>query len=445
MHTVVFGWFGISAVWFIPLVWRLVKGMLPGGAKGGSIRLWLGFASVFVASCTLATALPGDAGTDRFGQLLATGFEHVFGHIGTPLVMVVLLVAGLPWLFGLDWHTTNDWLDASFGFRLGRGSRRDEDEPRSVADLPRSALHRDEDRRVRRAGDVQPSTANTVNSMAPKRNGRFARPTLWRPDPKRDTARDARREPRREEPRGWTPPPTTRAPMVEPSAPAGWLNQAGRPNSSTVGGSTAGIAAGLAAGAAAASSAKAASAAGSAAMAAPPVPPPFVPSSVTMPPASPNLASSAVQAAQAVKVLQERYPSTRRAAPAAAPIRPVVPPIAQPARPAAAQNLPARTPARPAAFDAECQRRPAPARRATGARAALCLDRQTRAAGRTLAEPAGHAALDRREHRAMGRAGGYHGRAARRCRRGNRGGQRAGCRHVHHARAPARARGRARG
>ncbi|WP_369057000.1 DNA translocase FtsK, partial [Burkholderia gladioli] len=86
-----------------------------------------------------------------------------------------------------------------------------------------------------------------------------------------------------------------------------------------------------------------------AALAAPPVPPPFVPSSVTMPPASPNLASSAVQAAQAVKVLQERYPSTRRAAPAAAPIRPVVPPIAQPARPAAAQNLPARTPARPAA------------------------------------------------------------------------------------------------
>ncbi|MGN4030990.1 DNA translocase FtsK, partial [Burkholderia gladioli] len=73
------------------------------------------------------------------------------------------------------------------------------------------------------------------------------------------------------------------------------------------------------------------------------------PSSVTMPPASPHLASSAVQAAQAVKVLQERYPSTRRAAPAAAPIRPVVPPIAQPARPAAAQNLPARTPARPAA------------------------------------------------------------------------------------------------
>ncbi|CAH2893451.1 MAG: Cell division protein FtsK [uncultured Paraburkholderia sp.] len=32
MHTVVFGWVGGSAVWFIPLVWRLIKSMLPGGA-----------------------------------------------------------------------------------------------------------------------------------------------------------------------------------------------------------------------------------------------------------------------------------------------------------------------------------------------------------------------------------------------------------------------------
>ncbi|WP_246795580.1 DNA translocase FtsK 4TM domain-containing protein [Burkholderia perseverans] len=351
MHTVVFGWFGVSAVWFLPLVWRLVKTMLPGSRTGrGSIRLWLGFACVFVASCTLATALPGGDTGDAFGHALAAGFERVFGHIGTPLVMVALLVAGLPWLFGLDWRSTNDWLDASFGVRLGRAGRRDDDEPRGIADLPRSALHRDEDRRVRRAADVQPSTAHTVNSMAPQRNGRFARPTLWRPDAKRET----KREPRREEPRGWSaPPPQQPRQMVEPSAPSGWLNPAGRAGSGAAGGAMGGVAG--VSGAAAAQTAKAATASAGA--------PPFVPSAVPMPPAPPNLASSAVQAAQAVKTLQERYPSTRRATPAAAPIRPVVAPVAQPnlapaattqphapipARSGTPQAAPVRSPVRPA-------------------------------------------------------------------------------------------------
>ncbi|MEX3581749.1 MAG: hypothetical protein VB137_02415 [Burkholderia sp.] len=82
-----------------------------------------------------------------------------------------------------------------------------------------------------------------------------------------------------------------------------------------------------------------------------------------MPPASPNLASSAVQAAQAVKVLQEQL-TRPRAAPAAAPIRPVVPPIAQPARTTAAQNLPARTQSHPVVpaqnANAALRRRPTP-------------------------------------------------------------------------------------
>ncbi|WLE60187.1 DNA translocase FtsK 4TM domain-containing protein [Burkholderia plantarii] len=374
MHTVVFGWFGVSAVWFLPLVWRLVKTMLPGSRTGrGSIRLWLGFACVFVASCTLATALPGGDTSDAFGHALAAGFERVFGHIGTPLVMVALLVAGLPWLFGLDWRSTNDWLDASFGVRLGRAGRRVDDEPRGIADLPRSALHRDEDRRVRRAADVQPSTAHTVNSMAPQRNGRFARPTLWRPDAKRET----RREPRREEPRGWSAPlPQQSRQMVEPSAPSGWLNPAGRAGSGASGGAVGGVAG--ESGAAAAQTAKAAKAAAASAGA-----PPFVPSSVPMPPAPPNLASSAVQAAQAVKTLQERYPSTRRATPAAAPIRPVVAPVAQPnlapasatqphapmpARSGTPQAAPARSPVRPAATaqpaNPAVRRRPTPPARA---------------------------------------------------------------------------------
>ncbi|KGU73233.1 DNA translocase FtsK [Burkholderia pseudomallei] len=218
MQTVVLGWFGFSAVWFIPLFWRLVKAALPGGgglAGPGSIRLWLGFVGVLTASCTLATALTGDATTNALGHALARGFEHVFGHVGTPFAMVALFVVGLPWLVGVRWRQVNAWLDASFGIRFAR--ERGDEEPRGVADLPRAALHRDDDRRVRRAADVQPTTAHTVNSMAPRQNGRYARPTLWKPN-------DAQRGERRSASAGGA----ARA-AAEPTAPAGWLKPGAQP------------------------------------------------------------------------------------------------------------------------------------------------------------------------------------------------------------------------
>ncbi|AWU99577.1 DNA translocase FtsK [Burkholderia sp. JP2-270] len=201
MHTVVFGWFGISAVWFLLLFWRLVQAMLPGGgglAGRGSIRLWLGFAAVFVASCTLTSALSGPD-TNALGHAFSAGFAHVLGPIGTPVAMVVLLFAGLPWLTGIGWRRFAAWVDTSFGVKLSR--ERDDDDARGIADLPRSALHRDDD-------VVQPTTAHTVNSMAPRQNGRYSRPTLWKPDPQA-----------RPKPRSKTPP----RPHTEPVAPSGWL------------------------------------------------------------------------------------------------------------------------------------------------------------------------------------------------------------------------------
>ncbi|KAF1027980.1 MAG: hypothetical protein GAK40_00986 [Burkholderia plantarii] len=309
MHTVVFGWFGISAVWFLPLAWRLFSAFRPGGSGSrGSIRLGLGFLAVLVSSCTLATALPGGDTSDGLGHLLAGGFERLFGHIGTPFVMAALFVFGLPWLFGLEWRRVNTWLDAAFGLRLGAGGERERDESRGVADLPRSALHRDEDRRVRRASDVQPSAANTVNSMAPKHNGRFAKPTLWRPDTKHPGPRDGTRR------AGAAPAPSP----VEPSAPPGWLSHGARDGQRAPGMPNKAPGAPLQPPLQSVRP-----------VIEPPTPAPFVPSSVTVPPASPSVASSAVQAAQAVKALQERYPSTRRPAPTVTPIRPVVPPIAQ--------------------------------------------------------------------------------------------------------------------
>ncbi|PRE43504.1 DNA translocase FtsK [Burkholderia multivorans] len=204
MHTVVFGWFGISAVWFLLLFWRLVQAMLPGGgglAGPGSIRLWLGFAAVFIASCTLTSALSGPD-TNALGHAFAGGFAHVLGPIGTPVAMVVLLFAGLPWLTGIGWRRFAAWVDTSFGVKLARDTG--DDDAHGIADLPRSALYRDDD-------IVQPTTAHTVNPMAPRQNGRYARPTLWKPDPQ------ARPKPRSK--------PAPRPP-VEPVAPSGWLKPA---------------------------------------------------------------------------------------------------------------------------------------------------------------------------------------------------------------------------
>ncbi|WP_053087724.1 DNA translocase FtsK, partial [Burkholderia cepacia] len=201
MHTVVFGWFGISAVWFLLLFWRLVQAMLPGGgglAGRGSIRLWLGFAAVFVASCTLTSPLSGPD-TNALGHAFSAGFAHVLGPIGTPVAMVVLFFAGLPWLTGIGWRQFAAWVDTSFGVKLSRDGG--DDDARGIADLPRSALHRDDD-------VVQPTTAHTVNSMAPRQNGRYSRPTLWKPDPQA-----------RPKPRSSAPP----RPHVEPVAPSGWL------------------------------------------------------------------------------------------------------------------------------------------------------------------------------------------------------------------------------
>ncbi|WP_244136078.1 MULTISPECIES: DNA translocase FtsK [unclassified Burkholderia] len=204
MHTVVFGWFGISAVWFLLLFWRLVQAMLPGGgglAGRGSIRLWLGFAAVFVASCTLTSPLSGPD-TNALGHAFSAGFGHVLGAIGTPVAMVVLFFAGLPWLTGIGWRQFAAWVDTSFGVKLSRDGG--DDDARGIADLPRSALHRDDD-------VVQPTTAHTVNAMAPRQNGRYARPTVWKPDPHA-----------RPKPRAKTPP----RPLAEPVAPSGWLKPA---------------------------------------------------------------------------------------------------------------------------------------------------------------------------------------------------------------------------
>ncbi|WP_129561541.1 FtsK/SpoIIIE family DNA translocase [Paraburkholderia dokdonensis] len=135
MHTVVPGWFGLSAIWFVPLIWRLVKSVLPGGAglRGpGTIRLWLGFVCVLLASCTLEATLLNIDGFDALGHALAGGLGKLIGHTAAPLAMAALLFVSLPWLIDFRWRDFFAWADVSLGLGLNiRPSNPDDDERRS--------------------------------------------------------------------------------------------------------------------------------------------------------------------------------------------------------------------------------------------------------------------------------------------------------------------------
>ncbi|HKT91886.1 MAG TPA: cell division protein FtsK, partial [Paraburkholderia sp.] len=175
MHTVVPGWFGVSAVWFIPLIWRLVKSVLPGGAglRGpGTIRLWLGFVGVLVASCALEATLIDIAGFDALGHALSGGLGKLIGHVAAPLAMTALLLVSLPWLLDFHWREFLAWADISLGLGLNiRAARETDESPRR-------------ERRSRRAAaeDGLPAhSAATVNPPMPGDGARRKRPTIWRP------------------------------------------------------------------------------------------------------------------------------------------------------------------------------------------------------------------------------------------------------------------------
>ncbi|QGZ54185.1 FtsK/SpoIIIE family DNA translocase [Paraburkholderia acidiphila] len=188
MHTVVPGWFGVSAVWFIPLIWRLVKSVLPGGAglRGpGTIRLWLGFVGVLVASCALEATLLDIAGFDALGHALAGGLGKLIGHVAAPLAMLALLIVSLPWLLDFHWREFLAWADISLGLGLNIRAARETDE---------SPRRERRSRRVAAEEGLPTHSAATVNPPMPDDGTRRKRPTIWRP-PARE-GREGRNNPR---------------------------------------------------------------------------------------------------------------------------------------------------------------------------------------------------------------------------------------------------------
>nr|WP_200818166.1 DNA translocase FtsK [Caballeronia glebae] len=214
MHMVVLGWFGASVVWFLPLFWRIVKQVLPGGAgvRGpGTIRLWIGFVAVLLASSTLegalANSLETQANVNRGGRALAaalSGPAHLTGA-GAIAIAAIVLAIFLPWLIEFSWRSVLAWADEAFGFGLPQSwltPRESEPRPNSPSReksrdkspnwferRARAKAARDSQERAHRAERFDAPTSRTSSDEPTlglptgQRGTRYQRPTAWRPAP----------------------------------------------------------------------------------------------------------------------------------------------------------------------------------------------------------------------------------------------------------------------
>ncbi|WP_370467337.1 DNA translocase FtsK [Caballeronia sp. BR00000012568055] len=258
---VVLGWFGASVVWFLPLLWRVVKTMLPGGdgLRGpGTIRLWFGFLCVLLSSATLEGALAAAFETqldiNRVGRALAGALSSLAHPGGATAIAALVLAVTAPWLVEFSWRSVLAWADESFGFGLPqswitpapREAKEREPRPRRESRKAASKTPSDKagwwrerrerekkqpaDAQARGIGERFESTSPRVASEEPtiglpngNKSGRYQRPTAWKPPASTKSGTVNRAAASADAPK--------RAAHVEPIAPAGWL----KPASASVG------------------------------------------------------------------------------------------------------------------------------------------------------------------------------------------------------------------
>ena len=178
MHTVVLGWFGVSVIWLLPVAVRFVIAAClrePGARGRGAIRLWLGFAGVYIGSAAIEAALAPHTG-NALGHALLSGAVRALGR-GALFALPVLMLASLPWLIGFRWGDALRWADRAFGLGLKM-------QPRAAS------RHAATGTRGLGGSAVRTSMTN-ANPMAPKSTGRYARPTAWQPPSASHAARSA--------------------------------------------------------------------------------------------------------------------------------------------------------------------------------------------------------------------------------------------------------------
>jgi S-DNA-T family DNA segregation ATPase FtsK/SpoIIIE len=114
MPSFVFGAFGLSTLWLLPLLWRigaaLVRRRSPPTVGPGAIRFWSGFALVLLASTTLEGVIISHYTDDpAVGGVVCRWLGSAFGDFPgaaiTSLVAVVIVVVALPWYLGVSWSS----------------------------------------------------------------------------------------------------------------------------------------------------------------------------------------------------------------------------------------------------------------------------------------------------------------------------------------------------
>ncbi|NII55652.1 DNA translocase FtsK 4TM domain-containing protein [Luteibacter sp. SG786] len=114
MLSFVFGAFGLSTVWFIPLLWRVAAALIrrrrPPTVGPGAIRFWTGFVLVLLASATLEGLVVSHYTDDPSvggvvcRALAAAGASFPGGGLAALLSVAVLALA-LPWYLGVPWSS----------------------------------------------------------------------------------------------------------------------------------------------------------------------------------------------------------------------------------------------------------------------------------------------------------------------------------------------------
>ncbi|SFR95735.1 DNA segregation ATPase FtsK/SpoIIIE, S-DNA-T family [Dyella sp. OK004] len=115
MLTFFFSAFGLSTLWFIPLIWRVIRAAMAKGRQRpvggeGTIRFWLGGLLVLLASATLEGLVVAHYTDDpTAGGVVCRALAHIFSAMfGTALsvvLMLALLVVSLRWYPGVSWRS----------------------------------------------------------------------------------------------------------------------------------------------------------------------------------------------------------------------------------------------------------------------------------------------------------------------------------------------------